>query len=403
MPQFKTVSVRAYLHAPLGPDATRFALLPQVLRRGCRRTPTLRAITTLLEDLYGASFSADVFKMGEQHVLSLSLEVVNDRYTPRDLRALPRGVEFLGRALCEPVLEGRAFKAEYVRREKENLKFRIEGLIDDRSSYAAERCIREMCRDEPYRIYELGSVEDLPSIGPADLRELHLRLLATAPLDVFMVGDVTLAQGRRMVGRAMRLKRGQVAMPPPAMIRPAPAAPREIVERRDVEQGHLVLGLRTQTTWQSEDLFDLSMANGVLGGFPHSKLFANVRERDNLAYAVHSSIDLAKGVMFITAGIDFAKSAEALRTIRQELEALQAGRITDDEMEKTRASLIGRVRAREDSPGSLIAAYHEMMWHGAVRAPEEIVREYRAVTRDRVAAAARRIGIDTIYFLTRSA
>ena len=38
-PKFKTISLAVYLHQPLGDDATSIALLPFVLRRGCRGFP----------------------------------------------------------------------------------------------------------------------------------------------------------------------------------------------------------------------------------------------------------------------------------------------------------------------------------------------------------------------------
>lgn len=400
--KFKTVSVRVFLHRPLDNAATGGALLPQVLRRGCRRTPTMRAITIFLENLYGASCGADVFKMGEQHVLSFSLDAINDRYAPRGIGAVRRGIEFLGRLVCQPVLEKKAFRAEFVEQEKENLKRAIEGLINDRAAYAHERCVREMCRDEPYRIYEYGRVEDLAGITPAALRELHAKVLASAPCDVFVVGDVAPARIASMVAGAFRLRRNGCALPPAPTDRLPPGEPREVIEKMDVEQGNLVIGARTGVRWASEDVYALSMANGILGAFPHSKLFVNVRERDNLAYSVHSWFDLTKGLLFITAGIDFAKYADALRTIRSELAALQEGKVSGEEMEKTRASLIDRVRSREDSAPAKIAAFHEMLWHGRTRSVEEAIGRYRVVGRDAVVAAARKIRIDTIYFLTKA-
>ncbi|MBI2933294.1 MAG: insulinase family protein [Planctomycetes bacterium] len=401
--KFKTVFLRVFIHEPLGADVTRIALLPHLLRRGCRRTPTMRAITTFLEDLYGASFGADVFKMGEQQVTSFSLDVVNDRYTPRNIGALRRAIEFLGRVISEPVLRKGVFPPEVVAQEKENLKRLIEGLINDRASYAYERCLREMCKNEPYHIYEYGRIEDLPRLDPASLREMHLRILRAAPIDVFVVGDVAPQKIASMVRGAFgKLRRGEVSMPPPTTDRAAPAVPREIVEKMDVEQGNLVIGARTGIRWSDDEIFALSMANGILGGFAHSKLFVNVRERDNLAYSVHSWIDLAKGVLFITAGIDFAKYADALRTIREELAAVQAGRISDEEMEKTRASLVDRVRSRDDSPTGKIGVLHEMLWHGRVMPGAEMIERTKAVSTAEVVAAAKKIRLDTIYFLTRA-
>src|SRR5688500_18221901 len=68
--RFKNVSVRVWLHRPLDERATATALLPAVLRRGCRRQPTIARIAEFLENLYGASYGADVSKSGERHLLA---------------------------------------------------------------------------------------------------------------------------------------------------------------------------------------------------------------------------------------------------------------------------------------------------------------------------------------------
>jgi len=45
--------------------------------------------------------------------------------------------------------------------------------------------------------------------------------------------------------------------------------------------------------------------------------------------------------------------------------------------------------------------FHEMLWHGRVETPQRLIERYRAVTKDDVVRAARKIRLDTIYFLTK--
>src|SRR5262245_41618237 len=133
-PRFKNVAVRLWMHRPLDDRATETALLPSVLRRGCRRQPTLARIAAFLENLYGASYGADVAKSGERHLLSFSLDVVNDRFVPRGGRVIAEGVRFLSRILNQPVRQGKGLNREYVDGEKENLRRLIEALVNDRSA-----------------------------------------------------------------------------------------------------------------------------------------------------------------------------------------------------------------------------------------------------------------------------
>ncbi|MGE5482324.1 MAG: insulinase family protein, partial [Bacteroidota bacterium] len=51
--QFKSVTVKVFLHHPLGQDATETALLPRILLRGSARYPTLQSLSRRREELYG--------------------------------------------------------------------------------------------------------------------------------------------------------------------------------------------------------------------------------------------------------------------------------------------------------------------------------------------------------------
>jgi predicted Zn-dependent peptidase len=302
-------------------------------------------------------------------------------------------------AVAKPVLSKGAFRGDVVAQEKENLKRRIEGLVNDLGAWAFERCLAAMCAEEPYAINEYGRVDDLPDLTPEELTRKHRDTLARWPIDFVALGDLEPEAVAKAFRRRLPLDRDGVKAPPAAVIRPAPARPREIVEKMAVEQGKLVIGCRTSTTWADDDIVALTFANGLLGAYPHSKLFANVRERDGLAYSVHSSVDPTKGLLFITAGIDPARYGRVVEVIRSQMKAVHDGDLTDEEIAKTRASLVSRARSRADSPSAMIDAFHEMAWLGRVIPEEELVRRTQAVRTEDVMRVMEKVSIDTIYLL----
>lgn len=398
--KFKTISIKVYVHQPLGPEATRLALLPFVLRRGCRRFQTQRKIVVFLEDLYGASMNADILKLGERQVLFFQLDVVNDRYVPKRIHALRKALEFLGLLLTRPVTEKGGLKADFVKQEKENLARLIESLINDRMTYAVERCIEEMCAGEPYARYEYGKVGEIAPITPGSLAKIHARVLEEAPIEIFIVGDVAPRAAADIAARAFRIRGRRPQILPAAVTKPANGR-REVVERMDVEQGKLVLGGRTGVRWSDDDVFPLVYYNGLLGAFPHSKLFVNVREREGLAYSASSSLDHTKGLVFITAGIDFAKYGDCVRVIDEQMADLAAGKFSDEDFEKTRKTVVDRVRSREDNAGAKIGSFAEMLLNGRPLTPQQLIARLEKVTREDVVRVAARVKIQTVYFLTR--
>lgn len=149
-PRLKTVTVRLFFLSPLDGETTGRALVASVLGRGSRKFPTTRKIICFLQNLYGASLSLGVSKMGERHLLEASVELLADRYTARRGGILSRGIRFLREMLLRPLREGNGLRATYVDQEKRNLRRFLESLINDKAEYAAERHIEEMCRDEPF-------------------------------------------------------------------------------------------------------------------------------------------------------------------------------------------------------------------------------------------------------------
>ncbi|HEV3027091.1 MAG TPA: insulinase family protein, partial [Planctomycetota bacterium] len=217
--KFKTITISLYVHQPLGDQATALALLPQVLRRGCKGLPDMRSIVVFLEDLFGASMGADVAKIGERQMIVFRFEVVNDRFAPRKIQALEKSLQFLWRVLSQPVTAKGGLRADYVAQEKENLKRLIEGMINERMSYAYERCIQEMCKDEPYARYEYGKLEEIDPITPKSLLQLHGRLLAEAPIDLFVSGDVEPRKVAALAKKYFKFGKRKIKAIPAAVVR----------------------------------------------------------------------------------------------------------------------------------------------------------------------------------------
>ena len=216
--KFKTITLSIYVHQPLGARATELALLPQVLRRGCQGLPDMRSIVVFLEDLFGASMGVDVAKIGERQLMVLRLEVVNDRFAPRKINALEKSLGFLWKMLSRPVVAKGGLRPDYVAQEKENLKRLIEGMINERMSYAYERCIQEMCKGEPYARYEYGELAEVDPITPRDLLRLHKSLLAEAPIDLFVSGDVEPRKVAALAKKLFKFKKRKVRPIPPAVV-----------------------------------------------------------------------------------------------------------------------------------------------------------------------------------------
>jgi len=398
--RFKTITLKAYVEAHLDADTTLTALLPYVLRRGCRRAPTQRRIVLFLESLYGASLSVDVLKLGERQLPQFRLDVIADAYARGRQAPLRQAVEFLGRLLYHPVVEQGGFRAPVVASEGENLRHFIEGLVNDPMEYASERMNEAMCEGEAFARYEYGRLDEIAAVDPKRLLARHRRLMEGNPIHVFAVGDFDADAMERMAARAFRARRRGKAELPATVVHVPPREPRRVVEHLpDLEQGKLVIGWRTGLTLIDAGMSGLAMFNGLFGAFSHSRLFRRLRERDGLAYYVETAIDKSKGLLFLRAGIPLDALDKARTVIEQELASIAKGEIGAEELEMTRQSLKARIRAMSDNPARMITAHLEGILNGRPVPPEEREESIERVTAEQVAEAARRVRLDTEYFL----
>jgi len=398
-PKLKTILVKADFTGNLDGTVTRKALIPLVLRRGTRNFPDMKTIHRHLENLYGASVVSDVSKIGEWHSVKFRMEAVNELFLPGGKGVFREALSFLRELLLEPKMPEGSFDPEYLSQEKHNLQKSIESLVDHKAHYALERCIRTMCAGEEFHRYELGNVEDLEEIDGSGLASTYGEWIARYPLDFYVSGDIDCDATLDLFSEIFPEKRpgGYSLQPPPPPV--SVGEPRFVEERMDVNQGRLVLGFRHGITYMDGDLEALVFMNGVLGGFSHSKLFQNVREKASLAYDASSSMEKTKGLLFVTCGIAAENYQKTLDIIQEQIEALKSGEISEEELVSTRESLLNFLIMMEDNPGELMEVDYVWRLHGREFDLPAYRERLRAVDRDRIAAAASQLKLDTVYFL----
>lgn len=400
-PKFKTTSVRLYLHHPLGAaTVTPTALYPNLLRRGTRRLPSAQALARELESLYGARAGTEVGKRGDDQIVTFSFEFIDDQFVPGGGKLLSQALRLLRELVADPLRDDDGFRADYVTSEKESLRREIEGLINDKGSYAAFRAVEETLGDDPYALLSVGRVNDLDAITPASLLAYYQHSLATAPADLYVVGDVNADALQRLLEETLDYPRRDPAQRPATQLARGDGKARRVIERQPVSQAKLVLACVTGTNNSDPLIHALTVYNGILGGYPHSKLFRNVREAASLAYYASSGIERTKGLLLVQSGIEMDKYEPALAIMEEQFRSILQGDISDDEIEFTQRAICSRLAMAGDTHGQIIAQHFDGLLSGRSLTPEQEMAAISAVTRDDIVAVAERVKLETVYLLT---
>ena len=139
--------------------------------------------------------------------------------------------------------------------------------------------------------------------------------------------------------------------------------------------------------------------NGILGGFPHSKLFQNVREKESLAYYAFSRLAKHKGIQLVGSGIEVKNYERALRIIQKQVQSLKKGEISHEEMENTRMALISQLKILGDNPSSLVSFFQDGLMAEREDEIEDMIRGIERLGKDDIVEAANKVALDTVYFL----
>jgi len=400
--KFKTILVQLIFHRRLDADkVTSSSLLPSVLQRGSVNYPTRQKLAKRLEELYGTELMADVVKKGERQLIVYTLDLVHDQFIPGENKLLQKGLEILNEIVTKPLVENNAFKADYVRQEKEQHEKVIRGLINDKIAYSIERCLQEMCADEPFSVFKYGTSEQLAKIDEKSLYQFYCQFLKESPTDLYLIGDLDVERTMSLVEEIFHYPRGQEVEIPPTLVEKEPEKVRYVKDELEVNQGKLVLGFRTGLSYKDKDYLALLMYNGILGGFPHSKLFQNVREKASLAYYAYSRLEKHKGLMVVSAGIEVTNYDRTLEIIHKQIEDMAKGEFSEEVFQNTYSGLRHQYLLEEDSPAALTNRTLDDILAGRTWTTEELLAELAKVTPEDVVRVAQNIRLDTVYFLTR--
>jgi predicted Zn-dependent peptidase len=397
--KFKTNTLIFKMKAPLQKeDITKRALLPNVIQSNSKKFPSTGQLRGYLDELYGATFYIDLGKKGEYHSISFAMEIANERFLSDPTPLLKTAIEFLVEVLTNPNVENGEFHKETLEKEKRSLKQRIQSIYDDKMKYSNNRLIEEMCKDEPYSIHVHGNESEVDSITGKDLYEYYQKALAEDELSLYIIGDIEEQTVEKIVNE--RLNFPSRTLQVVEKKHPVHVEEKVIKEEQDVKQGKLNIGYRTNVTYSDPDYFALQVFNGVYGGFSHSKLFINVREKASLAYYAASRVESHKGLLMVMSGIDNSNFDQAVSIIKEQMEAMKNGDFSDDDLIQTKAVIKNQLLETLDTARGMVEIlYHNVVAGQAIQLDEWLER-IDQVTKEDVVKVANKIQLDTIYFLT---
>ncbi|CEG22503.1 Peptidase M16 inactive domain protein [Planococcus massiliensis] len=396
--QFKTINFSFKFKDRLTPEkASARSVLANVLQHSNEVYPSHTALRMVLDDLYGTSLYIDSSKRGNEHIVTLNVETVNDQYLSEE-GVLEKVLNLMYVVLFKPNMENGLFKKSIFLREKQTIKERIESIFDEKTRYAQQRMMELALPGHPASIQANGSLEELEKVTNEQLVKEYETLLNNNEIEIYVVGDIKPDMIASYIKEYFHFEGRDQAVEGPSTELKSPEESR-VIEYEDMKQGKLHMAFFTPITFRDEKFPVMQLMNGVLGGYAHSKLFVNIREKESMAYYVSSSYASQFGLMFILAGIDSKLEGKAVKLILEQLEEVRKANISDVELGQTKALLINQLKEALDSARGQIDIYDQYMELDEAFEPDYLISKWNAVTKEDIAEAAQQLSLEMTYFL----
>lgn len=377
-----------------------FALLSGVISKSCEKYKNYMELSKRLSELYGASLSSDVIKIGEIQGVTLHLTFIPEKYTIDNEKICKQAVDLLLEILLSPNIDENGFDESDTEIEKARLIDLIESDINDKRRYAVTNCLKNMCKDEPYSIPKYGYKDRVKEIKRDGLYNSYLNLLKKSRIEIFYVGVDDPGEIKEEVeshfASVERDPIGEIR----TIINDKVDTVSDLTETMDVSQSKLVMGFKAGQEKSDRQNVAMMMAMLIYGITPASKLFLNVRERLSLCYYCSVQYDRHKCILFVDSGIEKDKKDEAIKEILLQLDKMKSGDFTDDEIKSALSFYVNGYKGLYDSPGSVQAFYLGNVMSGINLNPAELIEIAESISREDIVEVCRDITLDTIYFLT---
>ncbi|GAB3714211.1 M16 family metallopeptidase [Nocardiopsis nanhaiensis] len=304
-------------------------------------------------------------------------------------RDLPLAVDVVGDMVANSVLD-----ADEVETERGVILEEIAMYEDEPADLVDDVFAEHFFGDTPLGRPILGTIDTIKALPRERIAEQYRDAYVPSELVVTAAGslehDKVVEQVREMFSGHLAAAGDARPVGPRGFREPVPTYGGQVVQSRETEQAHIILGseglTRTDPRWHA-----LRLLSAALGGGMSSRLFQEVREKRGLAYAVHAyhTAYADTGTFQIYAGCLPEKADEVIGVCREELAKVAASGITAEELARAKGQIQGAMVLGSEGTnarmGRLLA--HELTQPRHFSIDEDLAR-FDAVTAGDVAAVA---------------
>lgn len=400
-PKYKTVFLKVSFKRKVEKEKIAMRnMLINVLFESTEKYHTKRLMEIESEELYELQYRGANYISGKYNVMGADIAFLNPKYTEESM--LEESFKFLSEVLFHPNIDKTGFKKQGFENSYHLIEDYLNSLKEEPDNYARMRLLEEMEEDTVLSYRSCGYLSDLKKVTRKNLYEYYLDVIQNDIVDIFVIGEVKTKEVEKLIEKYFPFENR--AMESESHFYHSSNIHENVhfsTEKMDLKQSKLLMGCQILDASDFELRYVLNVYNYILGGSPSSKLFQNVREKNSLCYSISSASQPLVSILTIRAGINAWEYDRACALILEQLEDIKNGKFEEEEIQNAITTYKSSLKSFEDNPESMISLYAGMEYLGADTV-EDRIKNIEKVTKKSVMELAKKIKLDTIFFLEGS-
>lgn len=396
--KYKTVTMKVVFHSPIKKEEiTMRNILSDILLQSTKNYPTKRDMIIESENLYAADIYNNTQRFGNYISTSFILQVLNDKYT--EPGNLENAIRFLSEIILNPDINDNGFNEEKLKIVKHNCEINLSSIKENPTNYATIRLNEEFQKNSPISYRMTGYLEDLQDITQETLYNYYQKMIDRDHVDIFIAGEFDnneIIQIIKSCFKFRKIKKYKI----PFMLEPLKPKKKILATKENIQasQSKLAIGCTIGKLTEKERNYSLVLGNIILGGGTDSKLFKTVREKNSLCYSIYSSLSKLDNTIIIKAGIDKNNYKKTVEVIKDVLNKIQKGKITDKDIKMAKELYDNSILSIEEDPMQIINEYltEQIVGFENYKERSKIMNK---VTKRSIIKTIKKIKIDTIFLL----
>lgn len=397
MNKFKTISMSVnFRRENTKGDEVYRHLLKEVILLATNKYHDLDKLSMARLEIYDPHVSVGAIASGKERWIYIESVFANEKYTEKGMN--DKTIKFILDYFWNPYIVDGGFAPEVFNICKHEYIEDLKSIKDNPDRYIKDKIWEEM----DIMPFDEGKIEDCialtQKITPQDLYNYYQSIFEKDALDIFIAGDF---DEKEMVNTIKPLIKGDFKKHYKNRLIEQTSHRdkiKEIIEEVPNEQSKLAVGLKQYNLTEFERKYSSLAYINLLGGGWNSKLNKTVREKNSMCYYIYATRQMTFNVGFIYSGIAASNYEKVLDLIKEEMEKIKKGQITEEELNVVKDTYTNALINIEDNQMDVVDNIISEVFSDTDAVPDRI-KNMSKVTIDDIKNVAKKIEIDTIYLL----